>query len=127
MSGVWVFKKNGVVQLVRNPTREAFEFKDTVGRPVVETAPGARLRTLVYVPTNQVVKSYAELDQCLLELGWKRYNSGLQNNLIQYHRSDDTVHLISLPNNFADLKSIHLYDIAVKNRSFFQVRDCTKQ
>ncbi|XP_010242586.1 PREDICTED: flowering-promoting factor 1-like [Nelumbo nucifera] len=130
MSGVLIFRKNGVVQFISNPTKESFqqeaEAESTyfgVGGGTA-TAPGARPRVLVYVPSNQVIKSYAELEQRLQELGWTRYHNGQSrsSDLIQYHRSDASAHLISLPTNFNNFSSIHMYDIVVKNPSYFHVR-----
>ncbi|KAL2332136.1 hypothetical protein Fmac_019717 [Flemingia macrophylla] len=120
MSGVWIFDKKGVARLITHPTKEAFEEKEPK-QPGTATAPGARPRVLVYLPCNQVICSYAELEQRLTELGWTRYRT--DSDLIQFHRSDTSSHLISLPKNFANFKHFHLYDIVVKNRSFFQVRD----
>lgn len=124
MSGVWVFDKNGVARLIQNPTKESFERKEPV-QPGTATAPGARPRVLVFLPTNQVIRSYAELEQRLTELGWSRYHddSSSSNRLLQFHKSEHSAHLISLPTNFANFRSIHMYDIVVKNRSFFEVRD----
>ncbi|KAM1040141.1 hypothetical protein ACFX13_030112 [Malus domestica] len=122
MSGVWIFDRNGVVRLVTNPTRESFEQKEPP-HPGTATSPGARPRVLVYLPANQVIQSYSELEQRLTELGWTRYPNSNRPDLLQFHRSENSVHLISLPNNFANLKSFHMYDIVVKNRSFFEVRD----
>ncbi|KAK7325013.1 hypothetical protein VNO77_29028 [Canavalia gladiata] len=127
MSGVWVFDKKGVARLITNPTRESFEQRDQPTQPGTATAPGARPRVLVYLPSNQVIRSYTELEQRLTELGWTRYPNSDTPNLIQFHRSDTSSHLISLPNNFANFKHFHLYDIVVKNRSFFQVRDPSAQ
>ncbi|KAK9176063.1 hypothetical protein WN944_028076 [Citrus x changshan-huyou] len=103
MSGVWVFDKNGVARLIQNPTKESFERKEPV-QPGTATAPGARPRVLVFLPTNQVIRSYAELEQRLTELGWSRYhdNSSSSNRLLQFHKSEDSAHLISLPTNFAN-------------------------
>ncbi|KAL5747795.1 hypothetical protein ACOSP7_024808 [Xanthoceras sorbifolium] len=122
MSGVWIFDKNGVARLVSNPTKESFEQKEPP-YPGTATAPGARPRVLVYLPANQVISSYTELEQRLTELGWTRYNNFHQPDLLQFHKSEDSAHLISLPRNFANFKSLHMYDIVVKNRSFFEVRD----
>ncbi|XP_050204131.1 flowering-promoting factor 1-like protein 1 [Mercurialis annua] len=123
MSGVWIFDKKGVARLITNPTRESFEQKEPTLSGTA-TAPGARPRVLVYLPTNQVICSHNELEQRLVELGWTRFCTCNQhNNLIQFHKSDHSAHLISLPKRFADFKSFHMYDIVVKNRSFFQVRD----
>ncbi|XP_014496703.1 flowering-promoting factor 1-like protein 2 [Vigna radiata var. radiata] len=125
MSGVWVFDKNGVTRLITNPTKESFEQKDPK-HPGTATAPGARPRVLVYLPSNQVIRSYTELEQRLTELGWTRYrDSDCSSDLIQFHRSDTSSHLISLPRSFSNFKHFHLYDIVVKNRAFFQVRDPT--
>ena len=124
MSGVWIFDKNGVARLIRNPTRESFEQKEPP-YPGTATAPGARPRVLIFLPANQVIRSYAELEQRLTELGWTRYqpNSLFRPDLVQFHRSENSAHLISLPTNFDHFKSFHMYDIVVKNRSFFEVRD----
>ncbi|KAL5710789.1 hypothetical protein ACHQM5_021310 [Ranunculus cassubicifolius] len=124
MSGVWVFNSKGVARLIANPTKESFETKEPTATGTA-TAPGARPRMLVYLPANQVITSYAELDQRLHELGWVRYNAGQKPELIQYHRSPNSLHLISLPANFAKFKTQHMYDIVVKNHSFFEVRHCS--
>ncbi|CAK8536090.1 unnamed protein product [Lathyrus sativus] len=142
MSGVWVFDKKGVVRLITNPTRESFEMKPEPTQPTTATAtataPGARPRLLVYLPTNQVITSFSQLEQRLNELGWTRYYSNSHhhhhhhhhhhqcpNDIIQFHRSDASNYLLSLPRNFSSFKHFHLYDIVIQNRSFFQVRDPT--
>lgn len=122
MSGVWIFDKNGVARLITNPTRESFEQKEP-SCPGTATAPGARPRVLVYLPDNHVIRSYTELEQRLVQLGWRRYYNSNQPNLLQFHKSDNSAHLISLPQSFDNFKSFHMYDIVVKNRSFFEVRD----
>ncbi|KAL6204576.1 PREDICTED: flowering-promoting factor 1-like protein 1 [Fragaria vesca subsp. vesca] len=124
MSGVWIFYKNGVTRLIPNPTRESFEQMEPP-YPGTATAPGARPRVLIYLPANQVIRSYTELEQRLTEVGWTRYrpNSFCQPDLVQFHRSEHSAHLISLPANFDQFKSFHMYDIVVKNKSFFEVRD----
>ncbi|KAG6435431.1 hypothetical protein SASPL_100305 [Salvia splendens] len=101
MSGVWVFK-NGVVRLVEN-TGECHGKK-----------------MLVHVPSNEVIASYAMLERKLLDLGWERYYDDPE--LLQFHKRS-TVHLISLPKDFNKFKSMHMYDIVVKNRNEFEVRD----
>ncbi|KAC9988328.1 hypothetical protein E3N88_44960 [Mikania micrantha] len=98
MSGVWVFK-NGVVRLVENP-----------GAGSMQGA--SRGKVLVHLPTNEVVTSYAVLERMLTSLGWERYYDDPE--LFQFHKRS-TVHLISLPKNFNKLKSMHMYDIVVKN------------
>ncbi|XAR60596.1 hypothetical protein NMG60_11034035 [Bertholletia excelsa] len=122
MSGVWVFDKKGVAHLIANPTRESFEQREPTSQSGTATAPGARPRALVYLPANHVIKSYEELEQRLSELGWTRYHNPHGSGLLQFHRSDDSADLISLPTSFANLKPLHMYDIVVKNRSFFEVR-----
>ncbi|KAK9122712.1 hypothetical protein Sjap_012314 [Stephania japonica] len=128
MSGVWVFDKKGVARLITNPTKESFEHlnRDMSTTTRTPTAPGARRRVLVYVPENQVIRSYEELEQRLLQLGWVRYYNERHppsTDLIQFHRSHASTHLISLPKSFSNLTSPHMYDIVVKNHSFFEVRD----
>ncbi|CDP09062.1 unnamed protein product [Coffea canephora] len=125
MSGVWIFDKKGVARLITNPTRESFEQLNPT-YPGTPTSPGARPKVLVYLPSNQVIRSYTELEQRLEELGWTRYHNPNRSDLLQFHRSDDSAHLISLPKSFANFKSLHMYDIVVKNRSFFEVRDSNR-
>ncbi|CAH1427565.1 unnamed protein product [Lactuca virosa] len=106
MSGVWVFK-NGVVRLVENPGADALQ--------------GAtRGKVLVHLPTNQVVTSYEVLERMLTSMGWERYYN--DPDLLQFHKRT-TIHLISLPKDFNKLKSMHMYDIVIKNRNVFEVRD----
>ncbi|KAJ8617131.1 hypothetical protein MRB53_013317 [Persea americana] len=105
MSGVWVFR-NGVIRLVENPANEADS--------------NARRKVLVHQPTDEVITSYASLDRKLTALGWERYYDNP--DLIQYHKRS-SVDLISLPRDFNNLKSFHLYDIVVKTHSVFEVRD----
>ncbi|XP_059298424.1 flowering-promoting factor 1-like [Lycium barbarum] len=124
MSGVWIFDNKGVVHLIKNPTRESFEQKrPTYPGTGTPTAPGARPRVLVYLPENETISSYEELEKRLIELGWSRYNNPIRSDLLQYHKSDDSAHLISLPKSFTNFKSRDMYDIVVKNKSFFEVRD----
>ncbi|XP_071730444.1 flowering-promoting factor 1-like protein 4 [Rutidosis leptorrhynchoides] len=101
MSGVWVFK-NGVVSL-----------KNGAG-----SLQGGKV--LVHLPTNEIVTSYEVLERMLTSLGWERYYD--DPDLFQFHKRS-TVHLISLPKNFKKLKPMHMYDIVVKNRNVFEVRD----
>ncbi|KAL6971292.1 Flowering-promoting factor 1 [Sarracenia purpurea var. burkii] len=107
MSGVWVFK-NGVVRLVENPGGES--------------NPGStqRRKVLVHTPTSEVITSYSVLERMLTSLGWERYYD--EPDLLQFHKRS-TVHLISLPKDFTKFKSMHMYDIVVKNRNLFEVRD----
>ncbi|KAE8688379.1 Flowering-promoting factor 1 [Hibiscus syriacus] len=111
MSGVWVFK-NGVVRLVDNPGTESFDRS--------RQGSNTRRKVLVHTPSNEVITSYAELERKLWSLGWERYYDDL--DLLQFHKRS-TVHLISLPKDFIKFKTIHMYDIVVKNRNEFEVRD----
>ncbi|KAL8208283.1 hypothetical protein R6Q57_007695 [Mikania cordata] len=106
MSGVWVFN-NGVLRLVANPGGDSYQGS-------------ARRKVLVHVPSNEVVTSYDVLESILSTLGWERYYD--DPDLLQFHKRL-TVHLISLPRDFNKLKSMHMYDIVVKNRNMFEVRD----
>ncbi|KAK1438246.1 hypothetical protein QVD17_04052 [Tagetes erecta] len=104
MSGVWVFKQNGVVQLTENDSYQG----------------SSRRKVLVHVPMNQVVTSYDVLERMLSSLGWERYYD--DPDLLQFHKRS-SVHLISLPKDFNKFKSMHMFDIVVKNRNMFEVRD----
>ncbi|XP_041998176.1 uncharacterized protein LOC121748030 [Salvia splendens] len=55
-----------------------------------------------------------------IPFGWERYYDDPE--MLQFHKRS-TVHLISLPRDFNKFKSIHMYDIVVKNRNEFEVRD----
>ncbi|PON88310.1 Flowering-promoting factor 1-like protein [Trema orientale] len=111
MSGVWVFK-NGVVRLVENPGADSLDGSR-------QGSQGKR-RVLVHTASNEVITSYAALEQKLSALGWERYYD--DPDLLQFHKRS-TVHLISLPKDFNKFKSMHMYDIVVKNRNVFEVRD----
>ncbi|XP_010938503.1 flowering-promoting factor 1-like protein 1 [Elaeis guineensis] len=105
MSGVWVFK-NGVVRLVENPANVQ---SSTVRRKV-----------LLYTPTNEIINSYSSLEPKLTSLGWERYYE--DPNLLQFHKRS-SIDLISLPRDFTQFKSMHMYDIVLKNRESFRVID----
>ncbi|KAI3464274.1 hypothetical protein Pfo_020937 [Paulownia fortunei] len=111
MSGVWVFKNNGVMQLVENPAEHG------------EGKRGAtsKRKVLVHLPTGQVVSSYTSLEQILRGLGWETYFGG-DPDLFQFHKRS-SIDLISLPKDFAKFNSIYMYDIVVKNPNVFHVRD----
>ncbi|KAL0326431.1 UNVERIFIED_CONTAM: Flowering-promoting factor 1-like protein 2 [Sesamum calycinum] len=111
MSGVWVFKNNGVMQLVENPS----EHNDGNGKR------SSKRKVLVHLPTGQVVSSYSCLEQILRGLGWERYYGG-DPDLFQFHKHT-SIDLISLPRDFAKFNSIYMYDIVVKNPNIFHVRD----
>ncbi|KAG1371241.1 flowering-promoting factor 1-like protein 1 [Cocos nucifera] len=105
MSGVWVFK-NGVLRLVENPANAP---SSTVRRKV-----------LLYTPTNEIINSYSSLVPKLTSLGWERYYE--DPNLLQFHKRP-SIDLISLPRDFNQFKSMHMYDIVLKNRESFRVID----
>ncbi|KAL5214672.1 hypothetical protein ABZP36_003824, partial [Zizania latifolia] len=106
MTGVWVFEDG----MVRRADSEA---PATGGR-------GAGGKLLVHVPSSEVVTSYDVLERRLRELGWERYLN--DPCLLQFHQRS-TVHLISVPRDFSRLKLVHMYDIVVKTRNIFEVRD----
>ncbi|KAG6390221.1 hypothetical protein SASPL_147953 [Salvia splendens] len=110
MAGIWVFKNNGVMQLVENPGADCAESKGVSKRKV-----------LVHLPTGQVVSSYKSLDQILRNLGWERYYGG-DPDLYQFHKHS-SIDLISLPKDFNKFSSVYMYDIVVKNPNLFHVRD----
>ncbi|CAA0809835.1 Flowering-promoting factor 1 [Striga hermonthica] len=97
MSGVWVFKNNGVM----------------------EHALPMKKKALVHLPTGQIVSSYIFLEQILKGLGWERYSGG-DPDLLQFHKHS-SIDLISLPKDFAKFNSIYMYDIVIKNPSIFHV------
>ncbi|CAL9117502.1 flowering-promoting factor 1-like protein [Musa troglodytarum] len=105
MSGVWVFK-NGVVRR-ENPGGG-------------ESCGSRRRKILVYLPTNEVITSNEMLATKLAELGWELYPS--TPDLVQFHKRS-SVHLISVPRDFSRFTSVHMYDIVVKCRNVFEVRD----
>ncbi|KAL8201281.1 hypothetical protein R6Q57_012620 [Mikania cordata] len=107
MSGVWLFKQNGVVRRVESPGSDSFQGS-------------ARRKILVHVTSNEVVTSYDVLERILSSLGWERYYD--DPDMLQFHKRS-SVHLISLPKDFNKFKSMHMYDIVVKNRNMFEVRD----
>jgi hypothetical protein len=77
-------------------------------------------KVLVHVPSGEVVTSYEVLERRLRELGWEPYL--YDPCLLQFHQRS-TVHLITVPRDFARLKLVHMYDVVVKNRNVFEVRD----
>ncbi|XP_072976280.1 flowering-promoting factor 1-like protein 1 [Typha angustifolia] len=107
MSGVWVFK-NGVVRLVENPSSGE------------NSSTGLRRKVLLHTPSNEIITSYGSLERKLGRLGWERYYEDAE--LLQFHKRS-SLDLISLPKDFSRFKSMHMYDIVVKNRDSFKVID----
>ncbi|KAF7025669.1 hypothetical protein CFC21_037828 [Triticum aestivum] len=116
MSGVWVFR-NGVVKLVENHPASAAGPPD--GRAVWRKA-------LLHTPTGEVVASYASLERKLVTLGWERYYAGgggtAGDCMLRFHKRS-SVDLISLPKDFGQFSSVHMYDIVIKSRDAFRVID----
>ncbi|CDP00906.1 unnamed protein product [Coffea canephora] len=110
MSGVWVFRNNGVIQLVENPAAEQGDARN-----------GTRRKALVHLPSGQVISSYSYLENILNGLGWERYYDG-DPDLFQFHKHS-SIDLISLPRDFSKFNSVYMYDIVVKNPNIFHVRD----
>eukprot|EP00250_Pteridium_aquilinum_P029990 c40461_g1_i1 orf=373-738(+) len=120
MAGVWVFKK-GVAKLVQNPQVEAID-----GAQVEQwMRQRHESKVLVWLPTKQVICSYAELEEKLALLGWRRYIHSSSDHAarLQFHRSCSSSLLISLPADFRNFKSMHMFDIVLKNRHHFEVRN----
>ncbi|KAG5555028.1 hypothetical protein RHGRI_012540 [Rhododendron griersonianum] len=100
MSGVWEIK-NGVFKLDDRSSSQS-------------------RKVLVHTPTNEVITCYSDLERMLTSLGWERYYD--DPDLLQFHKRS-TVHLISLPRDFTRFRSVHMFDIVVKNKNLFEVRD----
>lgn len=105
--------KDGVTRLVENPLAEPEDSRNMTG---------VRRKVLVHIATNEVITNYDQLERILREKGWTRYYAG-DSNLRQYHKSDRSNDLISLPKSFAYIKTMHLYDIVVKVPNVFSVSD----
>ena len=100
-SGVWVFK-NGVMQLQAEQ-------------------PAASRKALLYVATGEKMASLELLERRLGAHGWERYYEN--RDIVQLHRRDGGIDLISLPRDFAQFRSTHMYDVVLKNRDHFKVVD----
>lgn len=105
--------KDGVTRLVENPLAEPVDANNMTG---------VRRKVLVHIASNEAITSYDQLEHKLRERGWTRYYGGYS-NLRQYHKSDSSNDLISLPQSFSYLKTMHMYDIVVKVPNAFSVRD----
>ncbi|XP_044452768.1 flowering-promoting factor 1-like protein 5 [Triticum aestivum] len=103
--GVWVFRKDGVMELERQES---------------SPATSQRGKALVYVPANETMRSLAALERRLGSLGWERYYE--DRAIVQLHKRGG-VDLISIPRDFSRLRSTHMYDVVVKNRDQFKVVD----
>ncbi|KAG6597516.1 flowering-promoting factor 1-like protein 2 [Cucurbita pepo subsp. pepo] len=107
MSGVWVFD-NGVIRLA-------------------EGGGGSRNRgrnVLIYTATNEAMTTLTVLKNKLLSLGWEIYYEDAE--IVQFHKPS-SVDLISLPTDFNKVKARHLYDVVVRNRNLFHVKDMQSQ
>ncbi|KAI6684011.1 hypothetical protein NL676_029924 [Syzygium grande] len=87
-----------------------------VENPGAEVSSGIGRKVLVHTTTNEVITSYSDLERKLSPLGWERYYDD-PNSSNSTKRS--TVDLISLPKDFNKFKSMHMFDIVVKNRNIF--------
>ncbi|XP_050216068.1 flowering-promoting factor 1-like [Mercurialis annua] len=108
MSGVWVFKNNGVFTLENEEGKRG-------------SVSSKRNKVLVHLPSGQPISSYSCLEQILRGLGWERYYGG-DSDLLQFHRRS-SIDLISLPWDFSRFSSVYMYDIVIKNPHVFHVRD----
>ena len=123
MSGVWVFKKSGVIQR-ENPNH------DQAGSSNSSAGGKRKEKVLVHLATGEAVSSYKSLEQILCSLGWERYYGSSaadhkhhkHTNLFQFHKPS-SIDLISLPTDFSKFNSVHMYDIVVKNPNVFHVQD----
>jgi len=116
MAGVWYFKE-GVVRCVANP------FVVNSRNEPCGIAKRHR-KILVHCPSNEIMTSFEQLDEKLLGLGWHPYDDGGNTTQWrQYRLCACTPDLLSLPASFNGLGTMHMYDIVVKTRSTFQVRD----
>ena len=77
-------------------------------------------KALVYVPANETMRSLEALERRLGSLGWERYYEDPA--LLQFHKRG-SLDLISLPKDFGQFSSVHMYDVVVKNRDHFKVVD----
>ena len=97
-------------------------FEETIDLKLKLEQPAAASRkALVYVPTNEVVRSVEALERRLGTLGWERYYEN--RSIVQLHKRDGGADLITIPRDFANLRSTHMYDVVVKNRDHFKVVD----
>ena len=106
--GVWMFRKDGVMELEQGSASSG----------------GRNGKALVYVPANETMRSLEALERRLGSLGWERYYEDLA--IVQLHKRDGSVDLISVPRDFSRLRSTHMYDIVVKNRDHFKVVDASR-
>ncbi|KAM7267703.1 hypothetical protein ACFE04_009869 [Oxalis oulophora] len=102
MSGVWVFKNNGVF-ILENPGSDSCQ------------ASGIRRKVLVYLASGEMINSYSSLERILTGLGWERYY-GRDPDLYQFHKHS-SIDLISLPRDFSKFSSNHCYLIFLRMKS----------
>ncbi|OAY72922.1 flowering-promoting factor 1-like protein 3 [Ananas comosus] len=120
MSDVWLFDNGVLRRRVGRPggTGDSGDGRGSSSHGGGDAA--GRRKVLVHVPTGQIITSYEMLEQRLAELGWERYH--YHPELLQFHQRS-SVHLISLPREFSRLRLVNMYDIVVKTRNVFEVRD----
>ncbi|VAH84250.1 unnamed protein product [Triticum turgidum subsp. durum] len=85
-----------------------------------------RRKALLHTPTGEVVASYASLECKLVALGWERYyavRGGAAGDCMLKFDKRSSVDLISLPKDFGQFSSVHMYDVFIKNRDAFCVID----
>ncbi|XP_023524426.1 flowering-promoting factor 1-like protein 2 [Cucurbita pepo subsp. pepo] len=121
MSGVWVFRSNGVIRLVENSQAGAGTGTGTGADYSSSGSGGGRKKVLVHLPSGQPVCSYGFLEKILEGLGWERYYEG-DPDLFQFHKLS-SIDLISLPMEFSKFNSVYMYDLVVKNPNVFHVRE----
>ncbi|KAG6591620.1 Flowering-promoting factor 1-like protein 2, partial [Cucurbita argyrosperma subsp. argyrosperma] len=121
MSGVWVFRSNGVMRLVENAQAGGDYSSDGHHHHHHHHNGGGRKKILVHLPSGQPVTSYGFLQKILEGLGWERYYEG-DPDFFQFHKRS-SIDLISLPMDFSKFNSIYMYDLVVKNPNVFHVRE----
>ncbi|WJX27855.1 hypothetical protein P8452_16636 [Trifolium repens] len=70
----------------------------------------------------RLVDGVEAMEGCREGSGGRRKRYYDDPDLLQFHKHS-TIDLISIPMDFNRFKSMHMYDIVVKNKHFFEVRD----
>ncbi|KAH7422185.1 hypothetical protein KP509_13G095000 [Ceratopteris richardii] len=122
MGGVWYFGSDGVARFVRdNSRRTVSPYYEEYQRPTTSEEP----KVLIYRPTNQVVRSFNDLQGKLMDLGWRKLSPTVQHpRIMQFLRcGPSSIHLITLPTDFSCFSFLHMVDILMKNHEHFAMRD----